>query len=390
MKKYFYDDSNNKLNPINLNFLDSELEKDFTNKFNRDSAVILRFGLFLTFLLFTLYGLVDVYVHPLTYKEIWLVRALQDILLVTLFFFSFNDFYIRNLQIFSLLLMVEIGTVLLYLYTFEFETNYVYIFISSYALLIVGSFSIIGLKFFSALIGVLILNLLMAIVAYIQFGFIVNVLYAILFVSLTSIVIVGAYFSEKLRRKLFLKEIYTDNLLDSLEEAQKELKEQVNHDYLTGLYNRRYLSSVSEELIKLAKRNKKYISIIIIDIDYFKNINDNFGHNVGDQVLKYLSGLFNESTRESDIVARIGGEEFAILLPDTDKDSAYIMAEKIRKVVQSKPFVYDENITINITISAGVNDVNPDVDKSIDMTIDRADKALYKAKHSGRNMVVSG
>ena len=132
---------------------------------------------------------------------------------------------------------------------------------------------------------------------------------------------------------------------------------------------------------------KESFSVIMLDIDKFKNINDTYGHGVGDDVIKILSKILLETTRKSDIVSRFGGEEFALLLPFTDKDSAFIIAEKIRSTVQNKKIIINDGKIIQFTISLGV-DLILNTDENIELSLNRADSALYIAKESGRNKVI--
>jgi len=157
---------------------------------------------------------------------------------------------------------------------------------------------------------------------------------------------------------------------------QHKLVEQANRDPLTNLYNRRYIYDVASNLLNIAKREKTDVGIIMIDIDNFKQINDNYGHAVGDEVIKKLSNILTLNTRESDIIARFGGEEFVILLPHTDAEGSTKIASKLRKLVEKE----------NFTVSLGVDNILYE-DKDIDESLNRADKALYKAKEDGKNQV---
>lgn len=172
-----------------------------------------------------------------------------------------------------------------------------------------------------------------------------------------------------------------------LENANAELKELSNIDPMTGCYNRRYFSNVSSNILKLAKRNEEKVSIIILDIDKFKRINDTYGHNVGDDVIKLLANTLKISVRKSDIVARFGGEEFVILLPHSNETDAKNCADKLREKVEALEIPL-ENETLKFTISLGVAEYKDDLDDfDLEHTISRADKALYDAKTSGRNRV---
>ena len=169
------------------------------------------------------------------------------------------------------------------------------------------------------------------------------------------------------------KEIYKKNL---------QLKELSQRDQLTNLYNRRYIVKVLSDEIEKAKRYKRIFSIILFDIDHFKQINDTFGHNAGDEVLKDIAKLTVNSVRKTDVVGRWGGEEFLIFCPETNEVNAKILAEKLRETVEN----YNFSIDRKVTISAGVVQYN--FEENILELVEKADKKLYKAKNSGRNMVL--
>jgi len=157
-------------------------------------------------------------------------------------------------------------------------------------------------------------------------------------------------------------------------------------DELTGLNNRRYFIQAAADELEKAKRYQKYFTLILIDIDHFKTVNDNFGHTGGDEVLKFLGSLLRDRLRKADIAARLGGEEFGIILSETDLDQAYILAEQIRKKISSSPVNY-EGENIYFTISAGVASSSSDTN-SIEDLLRTADQALYQAKEKGRNMTI--
>ena len=181
----------------------------------------------------------------------------------------------------------------------------------------------------------------------------------------------------------------SNRVITELEEVQQQLKEQSNRDFLTNLYNRRYFSEVSKNIINVSRREEKSSSIISIDIDYFKKINDTYGHSIGDEVLKELAKILQNSTRKSDIVARFGGEEFIILLPFTSIQGAKKIAEKLRRTVEKTPVQIDNIITVPFTISIGIAAIEEN-DTMIEEVLNRADRALYQAKKNGRNQIVIG
>lgn len=180
----------------------------------------------------------------------------------------------------------------------------------------------------------------------------------------------------------------SNKVIEELEEVHKKLKEEANKDYLTNLYNKRYFDEVSHNLIEIAKRQNSPISVIMIDIDFFKNINDTYGHIVGDEVIKNIASLLIKNTRKSDIVSRFGGEEFAILLPNTNKKDAKEIAEKLRNIIEKHIIILENTKEIKLTISLGVCQMNLKCDENISKVIDNADIALYQAKEQGRNKVI--
>ena len=165
-------------------------------------------------------------------------------------------------------------------------------------------------------------------------------------------------------------------------ELSDMLLKQSTEDPLTGIYNRRYLENKLEEYVKLAKRHDRPLSLIMFDIDFFKHINDSFGHDVGDKVLKAIAKVVSENIRNTDIFARYGGEEFVIIAPETTKEDAKILAEKARSLIRNLHF--EEGI--NVTCSFGVASLEKHDTK--ETLLKRADEALYEAKKTGRNKVV--
>lgn len=171
-----------------------------------------------------------------------------------------------------------------------------------------------------------------------------------------------------------------------LEESKDKLKEIANRDFMTNLYNRRSFFNISQELLSTAKRENRPLSIIMFDIDKFKDVNDTYGHATGDRVITLFASLI-EQTRESDIAARIGGEEFVLLLPNTDEGEAYEIASTIRELAEKQRLFIDEKNFLEYTVSGGISSVNLQEDTDIHQTLHRADENLYKAKKNGRNLI---
>jgi diguanylate cyclase (GGDEF)-like protein len=156
-------------------------------------------------------------------------------------------------------------------------------------------------------------------------------------------------------------------------------------DTLTGLYNKRFVLSELESHFKIARRNKRLFSIIIFDIDNFKDINDTFGHLAGDAYLKKVGQILNDTLREQDISGRVGGEEFLIIIPETKLQGAMDLAERFRKKVESSEIIFQDQ-SIRATISAGVSQFELG-NKDWVLLVKEADDALYRAKRKGKNKV---
>jgi len=161
----------------------------------------------------------------------------------------------------------------------------------------------------------------------------------------------------------------------------KNLYHQVHTDTLTGLHNRKYFFAKLVEM-----QTDKRFSLILIDLDDFKNVNDTYGHIAGDHVLQKFAEILQLNTRKDDIIARWGGEEFAIILPNTERQEAYKIAERIRTVVEQHLFL-DQTGTCRITISMGVGSTKKELDFAIEQFVKIVDEALYQAKEKKNSIV---
>ena len=171
-----------------------------------------------------------------------------------------------------------------------------------------------------------------------------------------------------------------------LEKDNIYLHKMAYYDPLTALPNRRYLNDILQKEIALMMRKNYESCLIMLDIDYFKFVNDCHGHPVGDKLLVQISTLLSQNIRKYDTICRLGGEEFLILLPQTDLDEALAVAHKLLNVISSQPFVINDK-TVSITTSIGVSRLNKDEDASLIEQYTHVDTALYKAKRDGRNCV---
>jgi diguanylate cyclase (GGDEF)-like protein len=176
---------------------------------------------------------------------------------------------------------------------------------------------------------------------------------------------------------------------DDVEEGYRsKLFNIASTDALTGLYSRRYILNELEKQYKIAKRNNRLFSILVLDIDDFKYINDTHGHSAGDEFLKKIAFTINDSLREQDICGRIGGEEFLIVLPETDIEGGFILADRIRSRIEASEIEF-QSFIIKATVSTGVCQFSPDEPPPTSETLFQwADHALYIAKNSGKNKVI--
>ncbi|MFA5938884.1 MAG: diguanylate cyclase [Sinimarinibacterium sp.] len=174
---------------------------------------------------------------------------------------------------------------------------------------------------------------------------------------------------------------------DELRKALEREHQAARTDELTGAYNRRQFFDAGRQQFDVARRYGHGLSVILLDVDHFKNVNDRFGHEAGDSALVHLVGIVRPLLRTADVFARYGGEEFIILMPDTDLFRAMQAAERIRQAVAERE-VDPSSSRFRITISAGVAELQA-TDDNLERTIRRADEALYAAKKAGRNRVVA-
>ena len=182
-----------------------------------------------------------------------------------------------------------------------------------------------------------------------------------------------------------LRKRYTDALRHSIQQTM----ELAITDGLTRLYNRRYMTSHLTSLLKHAGEKEKPLSVLLMDIDFFKSINDTHGHDAGDEVLQEFAQRMRKNTRGIDLVCRYGGEEFVVVMPDTDHALAMVVAERIRKKVAERPFIIHKGKQmVDVTVSIGLA-CSLDGNEPQDALLKRADLALYQAKQDGRDRVVA-
>jgi diguanylate cyclase (GGDEF)-like protein len=184
-----------------------------------------------------------------------------------------------------------------------------------------------------------------------------------------------------------LAQTLIDDILRKLWSTNRKVAEMAALDPMTGIFNRRLFTDLGTRAFTAANRHQRPISVLTLDIDHFKSVNDTYGHALGDQVIRMVADVFSRSLREADIYGRIGGEEFAAVLPETDSNRASEIAERVRQAVESGRVMLDGGRALKVTISVGVTTATGTGGGLLDALAD-ADKALYAAKDGGRNQVV--
>ena len=193
---------------------------------------------------------------------------------------------------------------------------------------------------------------------------------------------VSAFLDESLQ----LTSISAVQDITDLKHLQTELEHQAHTDYLTGIANRRYFMELAERELARVQRYAQPLAMIMIDIDHFKRVNDQFGHKMGDKVLQHIAQILNVGLRDLDIIARIGGEEFAVLLPQTNASLAYEVAERLIALVRSNDLHTELGVILHVTVSMGIA-VLTEASQDIEFLMHRADISLYQAKVNGRDCI---
>lgn len=215
-------------------------------------------------------------------------------------------------------------------------------------------------------------------------GFII-LSYGVIHAFLTTGSFTQVYSQAELFEKLREEKQRTEEALFELQGAHQKLEVLASTDWLTGAANRREFEIRGKIEIERAKRNNSALSFVLIDLDHFKQLNDRHGHVAGDEILKEFITLMKGTLRPSDLIGRVGGEEFAIMMPDTKRDDAIIMAERLRQITENKVITLAES-EIRFTASFGVSEYGAD-GETYESVFGVADKRMYRAKHDGRNKV---
>lgn len=362
-----------------LKYFDAAIEKNYIDYLSHFKKLQMRYIALLTSFLYATYMIVDFIILEDVQKNI---ASMYHLSMVAVLIIPYITSYSKNLNKLTLYLLyfapiyAAFGSGLMVYYG-------IYFYFTDMYMIILWVFITVGFMFVESIcVNIILLSIYFSLILFQNlFKFEIAVTHVFYILVALSLGTLASYMIEFYRRDNFESH-------ENLKNAKKKLKELVNRDALTHLYNRRYFDEISQELVHLVKREKSQLSIVMIDIDKFKEINDTYGHKIGDEVLKRLSSILTKHTRDSDVVVRYGGEEFVLLLPFTHKIGAFKIAEELRKTIQETEIFIDENKLIKFTISAGVDYFDTEDDENIYESLHRADEALYSAKNNGRNKVI--
>lgn len=367
------------------------IERAFLNFYLKRSIGQMRFAAICGILLYSAFGILDAVIFPEEKGKMWLIR--YGLVVPSGIIFLFLTYKLKKdtaVEYLHALLVVLAGLGMLAMIFFApHEKAYVYL--PGLMLVVFYTYSFSALRFYYASLSALIITFLYPVIDIMFIGtekdFFISNLFFLGTSNLLGMPV--AYLLERHVRKDFLLTMLLAFEKRKTERLNVRLRDMSYIDGLTGVPNRRRFEEFLEREWKRAKRTGRPISLLMIDIDFFKDYNDLLGHLQGDECLKKVAQLLADHIREdTDLVARYGGEEFAVVLPETDLKQAVRVAERIRKDIQGECIPHPASKASQcVTVSIGVASFVPRGDLRKEVLIRMADKALYKAKEKGRNRV---
>jgi diguanylate cyclase len=381
-------------NAVTLAFADKSLENAFQQNYFKKTLFQVRMALLFACILYGMFGILDRLVIPDIKVYAWVVRLLLVCpLLLMVFIGTFSKFY-RKIMLPSLFLagfasgagiiamiinapspsnhLYYSGVLLCVLFYFVFVPDFIVATILSWSLFVLY---VVMISFCSEISWPALLN------------------NTSLFAAFNITGMFASYSFERYMRSDFLQQNtirkQTEELraaLFNVELARQEAEELSQLDPLTNLFNRRHFLAIAEQEFERSLRHQHCLAIIILDLDYFKAINDTHGHYVGDVVLQEVAEKIRGTIRRQDTPCRYGGEEFAVLLPETDLFAADSIGRRLQQVIEETN-IETEKGPFSVTISVGIATLPEGDHTQVDVLIDRADQALYEAKRAGRNQV---
>ncbi|MGB4246613.1 MAG: GGDEF domain-containing protein [Pseudohongiellaceae bacterium] len=375
-------------------FVDAELEEDFRQHAAESSAHDLRLALWAWIALLILLSALDFRLFGFTSSEFFVIasRVLLITGLVALLYRSRINPRLATSG-FAVTALEMGGFFSFFLLYFSHPGTIIYTIVIS-LLMLIAVFVVIPNRVVPATVAALFASIGTMYCAYLLDAAEVTYMYLLAFLSSScALGYLAARRQHLTQRRQFAllreTEIINRRLNAEIEQRkllEKELKQQAITDPLTGLYNRRHFESLFDHELRRAARKKSPLCLCLIDLDYFKRVNDEHGHETGDRVLQHAAKLFVDSLRKTDVVGRIGGEEFVLLLPDSEFDSARLLIERLRHGLAVEHLQIGD-VAIGVTATFAVTKVNPEQDTLL-TAMRAADKALYEGKAAGRNCVV--
>lgn len=379
-----------------LAFSDRALEGAFQQDYFEKTLLQVRLTLVFAAVLYSLFGILDYFVIPETKNYTWFIRfAVVSPLLLIIYFLTYAPFYRIWMRSCLFVAGIVSGAGIVWMIVLHPSPgNQLYY--SGVLLCVLFYFVFIPDFFLASLLSWLLFILYIAMVVFfsnISPPALMN--NASAFFAFNVAGMFASHSFERYMRSDFMQRRIiherTEELKKALQEvemAHKKAEELSQTDPLTGLFNRRYFFSTLEKELARNLRNRHCIALIMLDIDHFKSINDTYGHRMGDMVLQEIAGKIGDTVRTTDTPCRYGGEEFAILLPETDYEAAVLIGLRLQQGIEAMKILFCEK-TISITASIGVAALSEGDFVESDVLVEMADQALYEAKEAGRNQVRS-
>ncbi len=388
-------DDNWAMNPVTLRFRNRVIEASFRDDFFTKTISQLRWNVLLGAFLYGILGIIDYLIMPEIRQKAWIIRyCIVCPAIMCVYLCSFTRYFRKLAQPLLIAggIISSAGALALNIIS---PPPVVYLYYTGVLLCLVFYYSCLGMRYTTS--GILSWSTLLLYIAMISWKADIPAPYLIhnilVILAFNIIGIRGSYLRERYMRSDFFhrqtaleKKEELKTALFEVEKARREAEEISRMDPLTNLFNRRHFLSVANHELENNCQYTNCLSVIMIDIDHFKEINDSYGHEAGDLVLLAIADIIKKTLRRSDIPCRYGGEEFVIVLPGTDLASAFSIGKRLRENIETTT-VYTDKGNIPVTASVGISSISEDSEGKIDLWIKRADQALYEAKQAGRNQV---
>lgn len=379
---------NSDFNAVTLTFRDSAVKVAFQADYYKKTIFPLRWSVLFGAFLYGVLGIIDHLIIPELKLKAWFVRYyLVCPVIISVYFCTIIGYFQKLMQPLLFLggLVSSAGAIAIIMIVPSPES---YLYFSGLLLCLIFYYTMVGMRFITASTlgwGTFLIYEVAAIwKSEITLPFLMHNTLVILSFNATGMV--GSYLRERYMISDFLHRQELEMALLDVEKARRDAEESSRMDPLTNLYNRRHFLSAADLEFERANRHFSSLAVIMVDIDHFKLINDTHGHDVGDLVLLAVADNIRSTMRRYDIPCRYGGEEFVILLPETDLSAAVSIGKRLREIIESTVIDTCKGL-IAVTVSVGIAAMSEGDQDKVNVWIKRADQALYDAKQSGRNQV---